>query len=83
MSLILSGPKRIYVLLLFWERLVDPCATCPRSFARLDRAMGVEGGIAGAGRCASPCQIVVAYRLARVFWRRLIGLTLLVLDPRG
>lgn len=82
MSLILSGPKRIYVLLLFWERLADPCATCPRSLARAGHALGTEDSGTNGNRCAPFCRVVMACRVSRILWRCLIGLSFLVLDPR-
>ncbi len=83
MSLVLSGPKRIYVLLLFWERLVDPCVTCRRSLERAGLALGAESSGEHRRRCMPFCRIIMACRLSRVFWRRLIGLSVLVLDPRS
>ena len=81
MSLILSGPKRIYVLLLFWERLTDPCATCPRSLSRIGQALGVEEAGEDRKGCGPFCRVIVACRLSRILWRRFVGLSLLVLEP--
>jgi hypothetical protein len=78
MSLILSGPKRIYVLLLFWQRLADPCATCPRSLARAGHALGVQSIQGDRNPCAVFCRVVMAWRALRIVRRRLIGLSLLV-----
>jgi hypothetical protein len=80
MSLILSGPKRIYVLLLFWHRLADPCATCPRSLVRAGQALGADDPKADGSGCIRFCRVVMACRIFRVFWRRLIGLSLLVFE---
>ena len=80
MSLILSGPRRIYIMLLFWERLADPCLGCPHALLRIQRAMGAEEPPNGAARCESICRLVLTVRLQRIPWRRLVGLSLLVLD---
>ncbi|HLC43188.1 MAG TPA: hypothetical protein VJO34_16375 [Methylomirabilota bacterium] len=79
MSLILSGPRRIYIMLLFWERLADPCLGCPHALSRIQRAMGAEEPPNGAARCESS-RLVLTVRLQRILWRRLVGLSLLVLD---
>ena len=81
MSLILSGPKRIYVLLLFWQRLAEPCAVCPLSLARMGQVLGAEDSREDGNGCSPFCRIVMAWRISRIFWRRLIGLSLLVLEP--
>jgi hypothetical protein len=82
MSLILSGPKRIYVLLLFWQRLADPCADCPLSLERIGKAMGVEDLREDRNGCDPLCRVVMSWRVARILRRRFIGLSLLVLDPQ-
>lgn len=73
MSLILSGPKRIYVLLLFWQRLAEPCAACPR-------------WLAGKGNerieCGPCCRILLMARFHRIFLRHLVGLSLFIVDPQ-
>ena len=33
MSLVLCGPRRVYVLLVLWERLADGCGACPRALS--------------------------------------------------
>lgn len=82
MSFILSGPKRTFVMLLFWERLGGPCATCPFSLTRTSQALGADdAGTDRTGRRPC-CRVVLACRISRVFWRRLVGLSFLVLDPR-
>lgn len=82
MSLILSGPKRTFVMLLFWERLIGPCATCPFSPARISQALGADdAGTDRTGRRPA-CRVVLQCRISRIFWRRLVGLSFLVLDPR-
>ncbi len=83
MSVILSGPKRIYVLLLFWDRLVNPCETCPRSLQRAARAVGVEGQPTGQNACRPLCRVVKASPLSRTFSRRLFGISLLILDSQA
>jgi hypothetical protein len=83
MSFILSRPKRIYVLLLFWERLADPCLGCVRALSRIPRAMGNEEWQKGGARCESICRLVLTVRLQRILWRRLVGVSLLVLDPQA
>jgi hypothetical protein len=81
MSFILSGPKRIFVMLLFWERLAGQCATCPFSLTRTSPALGAhDAGTDRAGRRPF-CRVVLACRISRIFWRRLVGLSFLVLDP--
>jgi hypothetical protein len=82
MSLILSGPKRIYVVLLFWERLADPCATCPLSLVRVGQAWGVDQPPRDHHGCKPLCRVIMGWRIARILWRRLIGVSLLVLDPQ-
>lgn len=71
MSVILSGPKRLYVLLLFWQQLADPCAACP---------WAPQGRGAEQNGCGPLCRIVMAVRFHRIFWNRLIGLSLLIFE---
>jgi len=82
MSFILSGPKRTIVILFFWERLAGPCATCPFSVTWSSHVLGA--GDAGTGRTERrpSCRVVLACRISRIFWRRLVGLSLHVLEPR-
>ena len=81
MSLILLGPKRVYIVLLFWQRMTDPrCALC-RSLAQIDRALGGEGPGYGGEECESGGRLVIAVRWYRILWERLIGLSLLVFQP--
>jgi hypothetical protein len=81
MSFILSGPKRILVMLLFWEPLAGQCATCPFSPTRISQALGADD--AGTDRTGRGpfCRVVLACRISRIFRRRLVGLSFLVLDP--
>ncbi|MBI2218721.1 MAG: hypothetical protein HYU51_15640 [Candidatus Rokubacteria bacterium] len=74
----LSGPRRTYVMLLFWQRITDPCAGCGQALARAGAALGNEPAVGGAA-CEQPCRLLLAVRLHRILWRRLVGLTLLVL----
>jgi hypothetical protein len=82
MSLILLGPKRVYVVLLFWQRVPDPRGAWRRSLAQIDRALGSEGPGDDEGGCPSACRLVMAVRWSRVLWERLIGLSLLVFDSQ-
>jgi hypothetical protein len=81
MSVILTGPRRIYVVLLFWQRLTEPCFGCPRARFRIDHPAGAGQSATGVGPCGSVCRLVLSIRAQRIFWKRLIGLSLLVLDP--
>jgi len=81
MSFILSGPRRTFVMLLFWERLAGPCAACPFSLTWTSRALGADNaGTNRTGRRPS-CRVVLACRVSRIFWRRLVGLSFHVLEP--
>jgi len=80
-SVVVSGPRRVYVLLLFWQRLTERCATCPRSLSRMGDVIGVGEARGAVPPCDVLCRLVMRVGLRRVFWRRLIGLTLLILDP--
>ena len=75
MSLFLFGPKRIYVVLLFYQRVTDSRCTLYRSLAQIDRTLGGEGpGYYGAG-CELGCRPVIEVRWYRLLWERLIGLS--------
>jgi hypothetical protein len=81
MTLILLGSKRVYIALLFWQRVTDPRCALSHSLAQIDRALGGERpGYYGEG-CESGCRLVMAVRLYRMIWERLIGLSLLVFEP--
>jgi hypothetical protein len=82
MSVVVSGPRRLYVVLLFWQRLTEPCSACPRSVSRAASALGAREAPATAGPCNPVCRVVVRLGLQRVLWRRLIGFSVFVLDPR-
>jgi hypothetical protein len=81
MSFILLGPKRVYVVLLCCQKLADPCCVLRRSFAEIDRAFGAEQPAYGRDGDAAGGRLVTAVRCYRIFWERLIGLSLLVIDP--
>jgi hypothetical protein len=80
MSLILLGPKRVYVMLLFCQKVPDPRGAWRRSLAQIDRALESEGLGDDEDGCTSACRLVMAVRWHRVLWERLIGLSLLVFD---
>ncbi|HEY7362674.1 MAG TPA: hypothetical protein VIE37_01100 [Methylomirabilota bacterium] len=69
----MASRRRVYLLLLFWERL-DPCARCPRSLPRL-------GADPNAAPCASTCRVLRAFRLQRLLWGRLVGVSFFILHP--
>jgi hypothetical protein len=81
MSLILLGPKRVYVVLLCCQKLADPCCALRRSLAEIDRAFGAAQPAYGGDGHASGGRLVTTVRYYRIFWERLIGLSLLVIDP--
>ena len=81
MSFILLGPKRVYVVFLCCQKLADPCCALRRSFAEIDRAFGTEPPAYGRDGDASGGRLMTAVRCYRIFWERLIGLNLLVIDP--
>ncbi len=82
MSVILSGPRRVYVVLLFWERVADVCSACPRALSRVEQAVGAERSTNGGARCDALWRQVATVRLQRILGRRFIGLRLLVLEPQ-
>ena len=81
MSFILIGPKRIYVVLLCCQKLVNPCCVLRRSLAGIDQTFGTEQLAYGRDGHASGGRLVTAMRCYRILWERLIGLSLLVIDP--
>jgi len=83
MSFILLGPKRVYVVLVCCQKLADPYCALRRSFAEIDRAFGTEQPAYGGAGDASGGRLVTAVRCYRIFWERLIGLSLLVIDPHS
>ena len=80
MSVMLCGPRRVYVLLVLWERLVDGCGTCPRALSSGTRVLGADGTGRAEPGCGPLCRLVMAVRVQRVLWKRLIGVNVLVLD---
>jgi hypothetical protein len=80
MSVLVSGPRRVFVMLVLWERLTDACLGCPRALARLEQAVGACPDSRARGSAPGWRQ-TVWIRLQRVLCGRLIGLQLLVLEP--
>jgi hypothetical protein len=80
MSLVLTGPRRIYVLVLFRGRAGAAGAAVP-SLRRLEGALG--GGPPASGRCAPPegprGRLVASARIHRRWRRSVIGLSFFVL----
>lgn len=76
MSLILSAPRRVYVLLLFWQR-VNPWSG--HALLRTERTIGVDSP----GDGHSLCHVVAAVRWQRILWRRFVGLSFLILDSQA
>lgn len=81
MSVVVSGARRLYVVLFFWQRLAEPCSGCLRSLSRAVSALGATETAATAPPCLPVCRLVVRLGLQRVLRRRLIGFSVLVLDP--
>lgn len=78
MSLVLSGPRRIYVLMLFCQPVPDACSACPRLLSRVEaleptpRPLREPGG-------QPPCRSVATFRFQRLFGKRVIGMSFFVL----
>ena len=81
MSVVLSGPRRVYVLLLFCQR-VGWEAVGARLLSPVERAPDVPSG-RGATPVSALCRPVMALRLRRVLWSRLVGFSVLVFDARA
>jgi hypothetical protein len=81
MSVLVSGPRRVFVMLVLWERLTDVCLGCPRALARLEQAVGASPPLPHARWGAPGWRETVWIRLQRVLCGRLVGLQLLVLEP--
>lgn len=81
MSVLVSGPRRVFVMLVVWERLTDVCLGCPRALARLEQAVGASPDSPRAPWGAPGWRQTVWIRLQRVLCGRLIGLQLFVLEP--
>ena len=82
MSLIVSGPRRVYVIMLLWERVAGACAGRLHALSRGAGAIGAEPAVTGARRNESVRHLVLSVRLCRVLWKRLIRFRVLVLDPQ-
>jgi len=79
MSIVLLGPRRVYMMLLVWQRLVDRHDSRPVALARTESALAAT--IPSPHQHAEPMsRFVLSARLHRVIRRRLIGLTVLVLE---
>ncbi|MGH7304328.1 MAG: hypothetical protein ACRELZ_13620 [Candidatus Rokuibacteriota bacterium] len=83
MSVLVSGPRRVFVMLVVWERLTDAYLGCPRPLARLQQAVGASVASPRARWSASGWRQTVWIRLQRVLCGRLVGLHLFVLAPDG
>jgi hypothetical protein len=81
MSVLVSGPRRVFVMLVLWERLTDARLGCPRALARLEQAIDASPSRPRAGRGADGWRQTVWIRLQRVLFGRLTGLPLFVLEP--
>jgi hypothetical protein len=82
MSVLVSGPRRVFVMLVLWERLADACPGCPRALARLEQAVGAAAP--SRARWGAPgWRQTVWIRLQRVLCGRLVGLHLFVLEPEA
>jgi len=80
MSVLVSGRRRVFVMLVMWERLTDVCG-CPRALARLEQAVGASPESPRALWGAPGWRQTAWIRLHRVLCGRLIGLHLFVLEP--
>jgi len=80
MSIILIGPKRVYVVLLFCQMVPDSRCTLYRCLTQIDRALGGEGPGYCGEEYAWGCRLVIVVRWYRILWERLIGLSLLVFE---
>jgi len=81
MSVLVSGPRRVFVMLALWERVADMCIGCPRALARLEQAVGAASPAPRACWGAPGWRQTVWIRLQRVLCGRLVGLHLFVLEP--
>jgi len=81
MSVLASGPRRVFVMLVLWERVADVCLGCPRALARLEQAVGAASPAPRARWGAPGWRQTVWIRLQRVLCGRLVGLHLFVLEP--
>lgn len=83
MSLILLGPKRIYIVLFCYQKLADPGCPLRRSFVEIDRVFSAEQLPYDGYGHISGVRLVKALRCYRIFWEHLIGLSLLVFDQHA
>lgn len=81
MSVLVSGPRRVFVMLVLWERLTDACPGCPRALTRLEQAVGAAPAAPVARWGAPGWRQTVWIRLQRVLCGRLVGFHLFVLEP--
>lgn len=77
MSVILSGPRRVYVVLLMWRRADDTSQVALRALSEIDRAIGGDPR-RHEQHAGSISHAVLTVRLQRILWRRLVGLSLFV-----
>ena len=79
----LHGPKRVYIVLLFWQWVTNPGGTLWHPLAQIDHALGdVLPGEEDKEEYQSAGHAVLAVRWCRIIWKRLIGLSLLVFDTQ-
>lgn len=78
MSVILSGPRRVYVVLLMWRRVDDAGPVALRALSDTNRAIGSRDRRPDEQHAGTISHAVLTVRLQRIFWRRLIGLSLMV-----
>ncbi|HEY7648203.1 MAG TPA: hypothetical protein VID04_04295 [Methylomirabilota bacterium] len=76
MSVVLAGPRRTYLLMLFWRALTDGAAG-RRVLSEIGARLPASGPDAGGRRTA---RAILCLRFHRIVWKRLIGLSLLILD---
>jgi hypothetical protein len=82
MSVVVSGPRRVYLLVVFSERIGAGVGRHP-PLAALERTMRLGPAAGGGGLAGTASPPLVAMRLQRVLGRRLLGLSFLVLDTRA
>jgi hypothetical protein len=83
MSLLVSGPRRVFVMLVLWERVADVRLGCPRALTRLEQAIDASATMPRAREVAGGWRRTVWIRLQRVLCGRLVGFQLFVLAPDG
>jgi hypothetical protein len=75
-SVVLAGPRRTYLLMLFWRARTDGAAA-RRALAEIEARLPANPPDAG-GRHGG--RAILSLRFHRIVWKRLIGLSLLILD---